>query len=399
MMMKKQKCVAMLLAGGEGSRLRPLTKYMAKPAVHFGAKYRMIDFALSNCRNSGIGTVGVLTQYKPAVLHAHIGSGDVWQVEGGNSGNSGISILERQAGAPNAYKGTADAIYQNLAYLQEHNPSYVLILSGDHIYNMDYRTMLEHHQATGADATISVMPVKWEETSRFGIVSADEQHRITAFAEKPFKPASNLASMGIYVFNWEFLKSCLEQDADNPASSHDFGHDIIPGLLAAGAHVSAYPFEGYWKDVGTIESLWESHMDLLGYYPKLQMNQEEWPVWTAKRDLPKSEVALDARVNNAEIGDGVSINGNVSHSVLFDGVTVGEHSRVLNSVIMPGVQIGKHALILNAIIGEGSIIKDGAIVGKPGNPGVTVVGERSVIGRHYPASIPAKLTGTRLNFV
>lgn len=205
--------------------------------------------------------------------------------------------------------------------------------------------------------------------------------------------------MGIYVFNWEFLRSCLEQDAVNPVSSHDFGHDIIPGLLAAGAHVSAYPFEGYWKDVGTIESLWESHMDLLGYDPRLQVDQEAWPVRTAKRSFPESQVALDARVNNAEIGDGVSIYGNVSHSVLFDGVTVGEHSRVLNSVIMPGVQIGKHALILNAIIGEGSIIKDGAIVGKPGNPGVTVVAEKTVVGRHYPASIPAALTGTRLNFV
>ncbi|NOV01796.1 glucose-1-phosphate adenylyltransferase [Paenibacillus planticolens] len=394
--MKKQECVAMLLAGGEGSRLRPLTQQMAKPAVHYGGKYRMIDFALSNCRHSGIGTVGVMTQYKPAVLHAHIGSGDVWAVEGCGGG---ISILEREAGAPNAYSGTADAIYQNLAFLREHKPSYVLILSGDHIYNMDYRTLLAHHQATGADATLSVMPVKWEEASRFGIVSADEQHRITAFAEKPLKPASNLASMGIYIFNWEVLQSCLEQDEADQASSHDFGRDIIPGLLASGAHVSAYPFEGYWKDVGTIESLWESHMDLLDYHPRLQLNHEAWPVLTTKRNLSQNYVALDARVHHAELGDGVSIYGNVSHSVLFDGVTVGEHSRVLNSVIMPGVQIGRHALILNAIIGEGSIIKDGAIVGMPGDPGITVVGENTVIGRHYSASIPVKLTGTRLNFI
>ncbi|MBP1964747.1 glucose-1-phosphate adenylyltransferase [Paenibacillus aceris] len=394
--MKKQECVAMLLAGGEGSRLRPLTKEMAKPAVHFGGKYRMIDFSLSNCRHSGIGTVGVLTQYKPAVLHAHIGSGDIWKVDGDCEG---LSILERQPSAPNAYSGTADAIYQNLAYLEAHNPRYVLVLSGDHIYNMDYRTMLAHHQATGADATLSVIPVKWEEASRFGIVSADEQHRITAFAEKPFKPASNLASMGIYIFNWEVLKSCLEQDAADQASSHDFGHDIIPGLLALGAHVSAFPFEGYWRDVGTIESFWESHMDLLGYHPTLQLNQEAWPVLTAKSNFPRSHVGLDARVNNAELGNGVSIYGNVSHSVLFDGVTVGEHSRVLNSIIMPGVQIGRHALIINAIIGEGSIIKDGAIVGKPEDPGITVIGEKAVIGRHYPATIPAKLTGTRLNFV
>lgn len=391
--MRKQECVAMLLAGGEGSRLRPLTQHMAKPAVHFGGKYRIIDFALSNCRHSGIETVGVLTQYKPASLHAHIGNGEVWAEAGG------ISILDRKVDEPNAYSGTANAIYQNLDYLRAHNPSYVLILSGDHIYNMDYREMLAHHQASGADATLAVMPVKWEEASRFGIINADEQNRITDFAEKPFKPLSNLASMGIYIFNWEVLQASLEKDAANAASSHDFGHDIMPRLLTSGAHLSAFPFEGYWKDVGTIESLWESHMDLLGYHPRLQLDPEGWPVLTKPRNLSRSHVALDARVNNVEIGDGVSVYGNVSHSVLFDGVTVGEHSRVLNSVIMPGAQIGRHTLILNAIVGEGAVIKDGAIVGKPGEPGVTVVGERSVVGRHYPATLPAKLTGTRLNFV
>lgn len=391
--MSMQECVAMLLAGGEGSRLRPFTHHMAKPAVHFGGKYRIIDFALSNCCHSGIGTVGVLTQYKSASLHTHIGSGEVW------AGAGGISLLERKLGDSNAYSGTANAIFQNLDYLRAQNPSYVLILSGDHIYNMDYRNMLAHHQASGADVTLAVMPVKWEEASRFGIISADEQDRITDFEEKPFKPSSNLASMGIYIFNWEVLQASLEEDAANAASSHDFGHDVLPGLLASGAHLSAYPFEGYWKDVGTIESLWESHMDLLGYRPRLQLNPEKWPVLTKPRNLARSHVALDARVNNAEIGDGVSIYGNVSHSVLFDGVMVGEHSRVLNSVIMPGVQIGRHALILNAIVGEGAVIKDGAIVGKPGEPGINVVGERSVVGRHYPATLPAALTGTRLNFV
>ncbi|MDD9271007.1 glucose-1-phosphate adenylyltransferase [Paenibacillus sp. GCM10023248] len=393
--MRKQECVAMLLAGGEGSRLRPLTQHMAKPAVHFGGKYRIIDFALSNCRHSGIGTVGVLTQYKPAALHAHIGSGDVWA----GAGSGGITILDRKAGASNAYSGTANAIYQNLDYLRAYNPSYVLILSGDHIYNMDYRKMLKHHQASGADVTLAVMPVKWEEASRFGIVTADKRDRITEFVEKPFRPQSNLASMGIYIFNWKTLQASLEQDAGHTASSHDFGQDIMPGLLASGVHLSAYPFEGYWKDVGTVESLWESHMDLLGYHPKLQLEPERWPVLTRRRNLPQSHVALDARVNNAEIGDGVSIYGNVSHSVLFDGVSVGDHSRVLNSVIMPGVQIGRHALVLNAIVGEGSVIKDGAIVGKPGEPGITVIGERTVVGRAYPAALPAKLTGTRLNFI
>lgn len=393
--MKKQECVAMLLAGGEGTRLGPLTKNIAKPAVHFGGKYRIIDFSLSNCRNSGIDTIGVLTQYKPAVLHAHIGNGEAW---GMASENGGISILERQVGAPNAYSGTADAIYQNISYLRAHDPSYVLIISGDHIYNMDYRAMLEHHKASGADATLSVIPVRWEEASRFGIMNTDEHHRIIGFAEKPLKPVSNLASMGVYIFNWDVLKACLEQDAKDMTSSHDFGHDIIPGLLAAGAHLSAYPFEGYWKDVGTIESLWESHMDLLGYTPMLQWDHDTWPVLTQERDLPKSHVALIARVNNAMIGDGAAIHGNVSHSVLFDGVRVGENSRILNSVIMPGVQIGKNALILNAVIGEGSIIKDGAIVGKPGGAEIIAIGEKTVVGRHYPAVIPAKLTDTRLNF-
>ncbi|NQX70170.1 glucose-1-phosphate adenylyltransferase [Paenibacillus alba] len=393
--MKKQECVAMLLAGGEGTRLSPLTKNIAKPAVHFGGKYRIIDFTLSNCRNSGIDTVGVLTQYKPAVLHAHIGNGEAWGME---SESGGISILERQVGAPNAYSGTADAIYQNLSYLRAHNPSYVLVISGDHIYNMDYQKMLEHHKASGADATLSVIPVKWEEASRFGIMSTDDAHRVTGFAEKPAKPTSNLASMGIYIFNWEVLRSSLEIDAMDEASTHDFGKDIIPALLDAGAYLSAYPFEGYWKDVGTIESLWESHMDLLGYTPRLQLDHENWPVFTKERGDAKSHVSLSARVNNAVVGDGTSIYGSVSHSVLFDGVRVGENSRVLNSVIMPGVQIGKNALVLNAIVGEGTIIKDGAIVGKPGGSELTVIGEKAIIGRHYPASIPAKLTGTRVNF-
>ncbi|OAS21236.1 glucose-1-phosphate adenylyltransferase [Paenibacillus oryzisoli] len=387
--MKKQECVAMLLAGGEGSRLSPLTKNIAKPAVHFGGKYRIIDFSLSNCTHSGIDTVGVLTQYKPATLHAHIGNGEAW---GMKSDRGGISLFERQVGAPNAYSGTADAIYQNLDFLRKQDPSYVLIISSDHIYNMDYRAMIEHHKATGADVTISVTPVKWEEASRFGIMSTDDNHRVTAFEEKPLKPDSNLASMGVYLFNWDVLLSSLEQDAQDHTSDHDFGHNIIPGLLAGGAHLSAYPFEGYWKDVGTIQSLWESHMDLLGYTPKLQLDQETWPVLTKKKNLSKAHVALTARVNNAVIGDGTTIYGNVSHSVIFDNVRVGENSRILNSVIMPGVQIGKNVLISNAIIGEGAIIKDGAVVGQMDGFEITTIAERTTVRRQYPAVIPAKLT-------
>jgi glucose-1-phosphate adenylyltransferase len=395
MTMMKQECVAMLLAGGEGTRLGPLTKHNAKPAVHFGGKYRIIDFTLSNCRHSGIQTVGVLTQYKPAVLNAHIGSGEAW---GMDSERAGVTLLERQVGAPNAYSGTADAIYQNLAFLRAHDPKYVLIISGDHIYNMDYRDMLAHHKESGAAATIAVTPVKMEEASRFGIMSTDEADRITGFAEKPRNPTSNLASMGVYIFNWDVLQACLEADASEETSGHDFGQNIIPRLLESGAHLSAFPFQGYWKDVGTIESLWESHMDLLGYSPNLQIDVEHWPVLTPKRELPKGYVALTARVNNALIGDSSQIDGSVSHSVISEGVRVGENSRVMNSIIMPGVQIGKNALILNAIVGEGAIIKDGAIVGKPGSADITVITDKTVVGRHYPATIPAKLTNTRVSF-
>lgn len=393
--MIKQECVAMLLAGGEGTRLGPLTKNNAKPAVHFGGKYRIIDFTLSNCHHSGITTVGVLTQYKPAVLNAHIGSGEAWGME---NERTGVSLLERQVGAPNAYSGTADAIYQNVSFLRAHDPKYVLIISGDHIYNMDYREILAHHKQSGAAATIAVTPVKMEEASRFGIMSTDVNDRITGFAEKPRNPTSNLASMGVYVFNWDILQASLEADARDEKSSHDFGHDIIPTLLQSGAHLFAFPFKGYWKDVGTIESLWESHMDLLGYTPNLQIDQEHWPLLTPKRDLPKGQVALTARVNNAMIGDSCQIEGSVSHSVISEGVRVGESSRVMNSIVMPGVQIGKNALILNAIVGEGAIIKDGAIVGKPGSESITVIAEKTVVGRHYPATIPAKLTNTRISF-
>ncbi|OCT15917.1 glucose-1-phosphate adenylyltransferase [Paenibacillus pectinilyticus] len=382
--MRKQECVAMLLAGGEGSRLSPLTKHIAKPAVHFGGKYRIIDFSLSNCHHSGIHTVGVLTQYKPAALHAHIGNGETW---GMASDQGGLSILERKEGAPNAYLGTADAIYQNEAFIQSYDPAYVLILSGDHIYNMDYRAMLAHHQATGAVATIAVTPVPMKEASRFGIISTDAEHRITDFAEKPSKPASHLASMGVYLFNWDMLQKVLLQDAADGTSSHDFGHDIIPQLLAAGEHLSAYPFDGYWKDVGTLASLWESHMDILGYTPQLELESEQWSVMTPKRYEANGYVGINARVNNAWISDSSRIEGNVSHSVVSDGVSLGAHSRVINSVIMPGVQIGKHAQVLNAIVGEGAIIKDGAIVGNLGDTSITVIPEKTVIGRHYAAQV------------
>ncbi|MDR6554303.1 glucose-1-phosphate adenylyltransferase [Paenibacillus qinlingensis] len=393
--MMKQECVAMLLAGGEGTRLGPLTKNNAKPAVHFGGKYRIIDFTLSNCRHSGINTIGVLTQYKPAVLNAHISNGEAW---GMTSERTGISLLERQIGAPNAYSGTADAIHQNASFLRAYAPEYVLIISGDHIYNMDYRELLAHHKKSGAVATIAVTPVKMEEASRFGIMSTDEEDRITGFSEKPRNPISNLASMGVYLFNWDVLQTCLEEDANDETSNHDFGQNIIPGLLQAGAHLSAFPYEGYWKDVGTIESLWESHMDLLGYNPHLQINSEQWPLLTPKREYTKGYVALTARVNNAMIGDSCQIEGSVSHSVISEGVRVGEGSRVMNSIIMPGVSIGKNVLILNAIVGEGAVIKDGAIVGKPGSDSISVIAEKTVVGRHYPATIPVKLTNTRVNF-
>jgi glucose-1-phosphate adenylyltransferase len=375
--MRQTECVAMLLAGGEGRRLGVLTTNLAKPAVHFGGKYRIVDFTLSNCANSGIDTVGVLTQYQPMALNRHIGEGAPWDL---NRNEGGVSLLSpyMENNEMKWYTGTANAIYQNMRFVEQYNPEYVLIISGDHIYNMDYRLMLEYHKKQNADATISVIPVKWEEASRFGIMNTDKSNRVTEFVEKPAKPQSNLASMGIYIFKWEALKSYLIRDENNPESNHDFGKDIIPAMLRHGANMYAYRFDGYWKDVGTIESLWGAHMDLLEQEPELVLNTPEWPLYSNTVTSGPQYIAPTAKVNRSMINDGCSLYGTVEHSVIFQGVEIGEGSVVTDSIIMPGVKIGKNVKIAKAIIGEGSIVRDGSEISAEDGK-ITVIGEKEIV--------------------
>ncbi|MEC1289637.1 glucose-1-phosphate adenylyltransferase [Bacillus mojavensis] len=358
--MKKQ-CVAMLLAGGKGSRLSGLTKNMAKPAVSFGGKYRIIDFTLSNCSNSGIDTVGILTQYQPLELNSYIGIGSAWDLD---RHNGGVTVLPPYAESSEVkwYKGTASAIYENLNYLNQYDPEYVLILSGDHIYKMDYGKMLDFHIEKKADVTISVIEVGWEEASRFGIMKANEDGVITHFDEKPTFPKSNLASMGIYIFNWPLLKQYLEMDDRNPYSSHDFGKDIIPLLLEEKKKLSAYPFKGYWKDVGTVQSLWEANMDLLKDQSELGLFERNWKIYSVNPNQPPQFISPEAQVHDSLVNEGCVVYGNVSHSVLFQGVTVGKHATVKRSVIMPDVTIGEHVVIENAIVPKGLVLPDGAVI-------------------------------------
>ncbi|AUS11219.1 glucose-1-phosphate adenylyltransferase [Bacillus subtilis] len=358
--MKKQ-CVAMLLAGGKGSRLSGLTKNMAKPAVSFGGKYRIIDFTLSNCSNSGIDTVGILTQYQPLEMNSYIGIGSAWDLD---RYNGGVTVLPPYAESSEVkwYKGTASAIYENLNYLNQYDPEYVLILSGDHIYKMDYGKMLDFHIEKKADVTISVIEVGWEEASRFGIMKANPDGTITQFDEKPKFPKSNLASMGIYIFNWPLLKQYLEMDDQNPYSSHDFGKDIIPLLLKEKKKLSAYPFKGYWKDVGTVQSLWEANMDLLKEDSELKLFERKWKIYSVNPNQPPQFISSDAQVQDSLVNEGCVVYGNVSHSVLFQGVTVGKHATVKSSVIMPDVTIGEHVVIENAIVPKGMVLPDGAVI-------------------------------------
>ncbi|AUZ27595.1 glucose-1-phosphate adenylyltransferase [Bacillus subtilis] len=358
--MKKQ-CVAMLLAGGKGSRLSGLTKNMAKPAVSFGGKYRIIDFTLSNCSNSGIDTVGILTQYQPLELNSYIGIGSAWDLD---RYNGGVTVLPPYAESSEVkwYKGTASAIYENLNYLNQYDPEYVLILSGDHIYKMDYGKMLDFHIEKKADVTISVIEVDWKEASRFGIMKTNADGMITHFDEKPKFPKSNLASMGIYIFNWPLLKQYLEMDDRNPYSSHDFGKDIIPLLLEEKKKLSAYPFKGYWKDVGTVQSLWEANMDLLKEDSELKLFERNWKIYSVNPNQPPQFISSDAQVHDSLVNEGCAVYGNVSQSVLFQGVTVGKHATVTSSVIMPDVTIGEHVVIENAIVPKGLVLPDGAVI-------------------------------------
>lgn len=360
--MVSKDCVAMILAGGQGSRLGALTKNIAKPAVPFGGKYRIIDFPLSNCVHSGINTVGVLTQYQPLELNRYIGNGNPWDLD---RSHGGVYVLPpyQSAKAGEWYKGTANAIYQNLSFLESFKPENVLILSGDHIYKMHYGEMLKAHKESGAAVTIAVMPVPWEEASRFGIMNVDEEGTITDFEEKPAEPKSNLASMGIYIFTYEVLKKYLEADERDPSSANDFGKNIIPAMLENGEKMVSFRFEGYWKDVGTIHSLWEANMDLVDQPPKFDLNDRSWSIYSRNMALAPHYVGQNAKITNSTVTEGCFIDGEIKHSVIFGGVELGEGSVVSDSVIMPGAKIGKNVVIEKAVIGADAVIGDGAKVG------------------------------------
>lgn len=360
--MSKKEVVAMLLAGGQGSRLGILTKKLAKPALPFGGKYRIIDFTLSNCANSGISTVGVLTQYQPHTLNSYIGSGKPWDLDRQDGGVRVLPPYLKEQGGE-WYKGTANAVYQNLDFIRRYQPEYVLILSGDHIYKMDYGELIEFHKQKKAAVSIAVIPVAWEETHRFGVLKTEEQGKITDFQEKPKKAESNLASMGVYLFNWGVLRHYLKSDAADLHSSNDFGKDIIPAMLRAQEAIYAYPFCGYWKDVGTIESLWEANMDLLKKDPKLVLNDPDWKILTVNHSLPPQLVAEGADVQASILSDGCLILGRVCRSVIFTGTAVDCGAEVVDSILMPGVKVKGGAQIHRAIIGENTLIGAAAQIG------------------------------------
>ncbi len=346
------KVVAMLLAGGQGSRLKSLTYTIAKPALPFGGKYRIIDFPLSNCTNSGIDTVGVLTQYQPHVLHSYIGLGTPWDLD---RHNGGVTMLPPYAEIDGIkwYAGTASAIYQNITFLQTCEPEYVLILSGDHIYKMDYELLIDYHKEHEADVTISVLEVPWEEASRFGVIHVDNKMEVKEFDEKPEKPKSNLASMGVYVFNWKKLKAYLESDNISEESSHDFGKDILPAMLENGEKMVAYPFKGYWKDVGTVESLWEANMDLLDLNSGLNLHDPDWRIYSSNPQLPPQVINETGTVEGSMVNEGCVISGEVLKSIIFQNVTIEEDTSISESVIMGGVIVKKGAKLHRVIVPPG----------------------------------------------
>ncbi len=383
----KKEMIAMLLAGGQGSRLGVLTQKVAKPAVSFGGKYRIIDFPLSNCINSGVDTVGVLTQYQPLRLNTHIGIGIPWDLDRNVGGVTILPPYERSKGS-DWYTGTANAIFQNLEYMETYNPEYVLILSGDHIYKMDYEVMLEYHKANNADVTIAAMPVPIEEASRFGILITDDNNRITEFEEKPANPRSNLASMGIYIFSWKALREALVTLSDVPGC--DFGKHIIPHCHQQGQRIFAYEYNGYWKDVGTLSSYWEANMELIDIIPEFNLYEEYWKIYTKSDIIPPQFVDADAKVERSIIGEGTEIYGTVINSVIGAGVTIGKGAVIRDSIIMRESQIGDGAQVDKAIIAEDVTIGKGAVVGcgdfapsaydpKVYNADLAVIGEHSVI--------------------
>ena len=385
--MFKKEMIAMLLAGGQGSRLGVLTAKVANPAVAFGGKYRIIDFPLSNCINSGIDTVGVLTQYQPLRLNTHIGIGIPWDLDR-NVG--GVSILPPYEKSSNSewYTGTANAIYQNLDYMETYNPDYVLILSGDHIYKMDYSKMINEHIENKAACTIAVLEVSIEEASRFGIMNTREDGTIYEFEEKPKNPKSNLASMGIYVFSWDKLKKYLTEDEQKPDSSNDFGKDVIPAMLNAGENMRVYRFDDYWKDVGTVNSLWEANLDLLN--PKIDLNlaDQNWRIYSRTTGMPPQYISDSAMVENSLITDGCEVYGTLDYSILFENVTVEEGATVEYSLVMPGAVIKKGAKVRYSIIAENAVIEENAVVGADPavvgaeNWGITVIGDNLAVGKN-----------------
>ena len=397
-MARKTECLAMLLAGGQGSRLGILTKNVAKPAVPYGGKYRIIDFPLSNCINSGIDTVGVLTQYQPLELNDYIGNGQAWDLD---RANGGVHILSpyQQIQGTDWYRGTANAIYQNINFIDRYNPEYVAVLSGDHIYKMDYAKMLDYHKEKGAACTIAMLEVPWEEASRFGLMFVDDDGKITAFEEKPKNPKSNKASMGVYMFTWSKLREYLIADEAKEGSSNDFGKDVIPAMHTAGEVMVAFPFDGYWKDVGTIDSLWEANLDLLNPVANIDLSDKSWKIYSNNPVTPPQYVAPTAEIQNSLVTGGSHVEGEVDYSILFSNVTVEEGAEVKYSIVMPGAKIEKGAKVQYAMIAENAVVKSGAVVGEDPQDyedrakwGVAVVGPNLTIGENAKVKAQTMIT-------
>ena len=374
--MKQNNMLAMILAGGRGSRLHELTNKVAKPAVSYGGEYRIVDFPLSNCANSGVDIVGVLTQYESVLLNSYVAAGGRWGLDARESGVFVLPPREKADADLDVYRGTADAISQNIDFIDKYSPEYLLVLSGDHIYKMDYDKMLDYHKEMNADATIAVIEVPMKEASRFGIMNTDGNGRIVEFEEKPEHPKSNLASMGIYIFNWKLLRKILLADMKNPDSHHDFGKDVIPCLLNDKKTLAAYKFKGYWKDVGTIDSLWEANMDLIDSRNELNLNDPAWKIYTEDTSALPQYIGPNAKVNKAFITQGCVVEGEVNHSVLFTGCKVGEGAKIIDSVLMPGVEVAAGAVVQRALVADNVKIGQDAVVGSADSENIELVAKR-----------------------
>lgn len=374
--MKQNNMLAMILAGGRGSRLHELTNKVAKPAVSYGGKYRIVDFPLSNCANSGVDIVGVLTQYESVLLNSYVAAGGRWGLDARESGVFVLPPREKADADLDVYRGTADAISQNIDFIDKYSPEYLLVLSGDHIYKMDYDKMLDYHKEMNADATIAVIEVPMKEASRFGIMNTDGDGRIIEFEEKPEHPKSNLASMGIYIFNWKLLRKILLADMKNPDSHHDFGKDVIPCLLNDKKTLAAYKFKGYWKDVGTIDSLWEANMDLIDSRNELNLNDPAWKIYTEDTSALPQYIGPNAKVNKSFITQGCVVEGEVNHSVLFTGCKVGEGAKIIDSVLMPGVEVAAGAVVRRALVADNVKIGQDAVVGSADSENIELVSKR-----------------------